>query len=254
MTSPELPRPDGRQDVFWREDGTVSNYLDTTRQAIPLAAEQIDAVLRVISAFGRPTRTLLDVGAGDGVAAAAVAQRFAVDRITLVDFSLPMLKRAVNRFEGGPHLVDLIDADLHETAWLDELPNDIPAYDLVVSRYAIHHLPEARKQQLYAEIFERTAPGGLFFNIEHVSSVSPVYSGIFDDLIIEGMVATSEPGQDLAQATAAYHARWDAEANILAPADVQCGWLRDTGFVDVDVVMKVFELAVIVARRPGLDE
>lgn len=250
MTSPGTPTGE-QKDIFWQEVGTVSNYLNTARQAIPLGDEQLDAMLRVLAAFAAPTRTVLDIGAGDGAAAAAVAERFPVKRITLVDFSLPMLKQAVNRFADGSHLVDLIDADLGERAWIDELPADVPSYDVVVSRYAIHHLPDQRKQQLYAEIFERTTPGGLFINIEHVSSVSSIYSTIFDNLIIEGMVATSDTGQDLAQATAAFHALYDAESNILAPADAQCGWLRDTGFVDVDVVMKVFELAVIIARRPA---
>lgn len=239
-----------RRDVVWQEPAAVSNYLDTTRQAIPLAAEQLDATLRVLAAFGVPTRTVLDVGSGDGAAAATIAQRFPVERVTLVDFSKPMLQQAVVRFDGQSQLVDLIMADLRDPAWRADLPEDVPGYDIVVSRYAIHHLPDDRKRELYAEIFERTTPGGIFFNIEHVSSVSPVYTEIFEGLIIEGMVATSGSQQDLAQATAAFHARQDAQTNILAPAEEQCGWLRDIGFVDVDVVMKVFELAVIVGRRP----
>lgn len=251
MTDLKTARVRQPPDSIWREAATVSNYLDTTRQAVPLAAEQLDAMFRVIAAFRCPTRTVLDVGAGDGAAAAAVADRFPVERLTLVDYSLPMLKRAAQRFQGSPNFVDVIQADLTHSAWLDELPKDATTYDVIVSRYAIHHLPDERKRELYGELYERTHPGGLFFNIEHVSSVSRVYSAIFDDLIIEGMVATSQTGQSLAEASAAYHGRYDAEANILASADAQCDWLRDTGFVDVDVVMKVFELAVIVARRPA---
>ena len=250
MSDSTVTATDVRRDVIWQDTATVSNYLDTTRQAIPLAAEQIDAMLRVLAAFNAPTWTVLDVGSGDGTAAATIAQRFPVERITLVDFSRPMLQRAISRFDGGSLLVDLTLADLRDPGWREELPEDVPVYDVVVSRYAIHHLPHERKRKLYGEIHDRLTPGGLFFNIEHVSSVSPVYSGIFDDLIIEGMVATSDSGEDLTQATAAFHARQDAETNILAPAEEQCGWLRDSGFVDVDVVMKVFELAVIVGRRP----
>lgn len=239
-----------RSDRFWRDERTVANYLGASQQAIPLANEQMDATFRVIEAFGMPTRTVLDLGAGDGVAAEAIARAFPVERATLVDFSLPMLKRAMKRFAGSPLLVDIIEADLHDSAWLDELPSGVDAYDLVVSRYAIHHLPDERKRALYREILTRLKPGGAFVNIEHVASASPVYTGIFDRLIIEGLVATSDPPITMAEAAASYHGRYDAEANILAPAGVQCGWLRDTGFVDVDVVMKIFELAVIVARRP----
>ncbi len=231
--------------AIWQQHGAVANYLNTSRQAIPLASEQLDAMCQVVAAFGAPTRTVLDVGAGDGAAAEAIVRRFPVERVTLVDFSPPMLERARERFAGAPVAVEIIDADLNDPGWREHLP----AHDLVVSRYAIHHLPHERKRALYAEIHELLGPGGLFCNIEHVSSVSPVYTGIFERLIIDGMVATSDDSLDLEAATAAFHARQDAQTNILAPAEEQCAWLREIGFVDVDVVMKVFELAVIVARR-----
>lgn len=185
----------------------------------------------------------------DGAAAEVVARRFPVERVTLVDFSPPMLARARERFAGSPVSVNIVDADLGDPGWREHLPDDVPVYDLVVSRYAIHHLPHERKHALYAEIHNLLAPGGLFCNIEHVSSVSPVYTDIFERLIINGMVATSDGSLDIEAATAAFQARQDAQTNILAPAEDQCAWLREIGFVDVDVVMKVFELAVIVARR-----
>lgn len=243
------PEPTASRGAIWQQDGAVANYLNTSRQAIPLASEQMDAMCQVIAAFGAPTRAVLDVGAGDGAAAETVARRFPVERVTLVDFSPPMLARARERFVDAPVAVDIVDADLDDPGWRERLPGDLPAYDLVVSRYAIHHLPHERKRALYAEIHDLLAPGGLFCNIEHVSSVSPVYTDIFERLIIEGMVATSDGSLDMEAATAAFHARQDAQTNILAPAEDQCEWLREIGFVDVDVVMKVFELAVIVARR-----
>jgi len=240
---------DTRRDVIWQEDGAVANYLDRSRQAIPLAAEQLDAMLWVVDAFGVPTRTVLDLGAGDGAAAEAIARRFTVERVTLVDFSQPMLERAPGRFDGWPGMLDIVAADLLDPGWSAALPAEGGVFDIIVSRYAIHHLPHQRKRSLYREIHDRLTPGGLFCNIEHVSSASPVYTGIFEGLIIDGMVATSDGSRDLAEVTAAFHARQDAQTNILAPAGDQCDWLRDIGFVDVDVVMKVFELAVIVARR-----
>lgn len=44
--------------------------------------------------------------------------------------------------------------------------------------------------------------------------------------------------------------RVDEVANILAPAYVQCAWLREIGYADVDCFLKVFELAVFGGRRP----
>lgn len=243
------PATGSRRDVIWQQDGAVANYLNTSRQAIPLAAEQLDAMLRVIGAFGMPTRSVLDLGAGDGAAAEAIARRFPVERVTLVDFSPPMLERAPGRFDGWPGALDIVDADLLDPDWRASLPADTDRYDIVVSRYAIHHLPHERKRSLYGEVHDLLTPGGLFCNIEHVKSASPVFTGIFEGLIIDGMVMSSDGSLDLDEATAAFRARQDAQTNILAPAGDQCDWLREIGFVDVDVVMKVFELAVIVARR-----
>jgi tRNA (cmo5U34)-methyltransferase len=39
-------------------------------------------------------------------------------------------------------------------------------------------------------------------------------------------------------------ARPDRTANILAPVEEQCGWLRALGFADVDCFWKWFELAL----------
>ncbi len=46
-----------------------------------------------------------------------------------------------------------------------------------------------------------------------------------------------------------YYDRPDKSANILAPIEQQCAWLRDIGFTDVDCYLKVFELAVFGGRR-----
>ena len=38
--------------------------------------------------------------------------------------------------------------------------------------------------------------------------------------------------------------RPDRAANILAPVEAQCAWLRELGFHDVDCYWKYFELAI----------
>jgi hypothetical protein len=47
-----------------------------------------------------------------------------------------------------------------------------------------------------------------------------------------------------------YDQRPDKAANILAPVEEQCAWLRAVGFVDVDCFFKAFELAVFGGRKP----
>lgn len=52
------PEPAAARGAIWQQDGAVANYLNTSRQAIPLANEQMDAMCQVIGAFGVPTRSV----------------------------------------------------------------------------------------------------------------------------------------------------------------------------------------------------
>ena len=55
---------------------------------------------------------------------------------------------------------------------------------------------------------------------------------------------------DVAAIRAAYHARPDKADNQLAAVDRLCAWLRDIGFIDVDVFWKWFELALFGGSKP----
>jgi len=105
----------------------------------------------------REARRILDLGTGDGRLLALLR----VDRPgsvgVAVDVSEPMLERARQRFAGLP--VELLGHDLAKP-----LP-DLGRFDAVVSSFAIHHLEDERKRSLYAEVFARLEPGGVFANL-----------------------------------------------------------------------------------------
>jgi hypothetical protein len=48
-----------------------------------------------------------------------------------------------------------------------------------------------------------------------------------------------------------YKNRPDKAANILAPVELQCDWLREIGYEEVDCYFRIYELAVFAGRRPN---
>jgi len=234
-----------RTDEVWKQPSLAAVYLEGVRGAIPLAAEQMDVMLRLVAACGGPMRRFLDLGCGDGVLSAALLERFPEARGTLVDFSPAMLEAAGKRLAG--RAVTLLNADYGSASWKDAAGAE--PYDVIVSGYSIHHQPDARKREVYREIFDLLAPGGIFVHVEHVSSPTPWVAARNDDLFVDSL-HRHHRDQSREEVARMYYQRPDKAANILAPVETQCGWLREIGFTDVDCYLKILELAVFGGRKP----
>jgi SAM-dependent methyltransferase len=240
-------------DTVWRSAELVGRYLGGVRGAIPLAAEQIAVMLRLLDGLERPVARVLDLGCGDGVLAAAVLDRHPAAAAVLLDHSPPMLQAAARRFAGRADRVTLFEADYGDPAWVGRLPPG-PPFDAVVSGFSIHHQPDDRKRRVYAEVLFLLRPGGLFVNVEHVASRSAWGERMWDGAMTDALFAfhsARDPSATRERIADEYHRRPDKAANILAPVEDQCAWLREIGFADVDCWMKIFELSVFGGRRPG---
>jgi len=242
-----MARPDHR---VWQNSSIARRYLRDVRAAIPLAAEQLDVMLRLLRARKGSVRRILDLGCGDGFLAAPILDAWPESFGVLVDFSDEMLKAARVRFEDLPDRVAIVPADYGSPGWIAEL-GERDVYDVIVSGYSIHHQPDERKRTLYGELFDLLAPGGMFLNVEHVSSPPPWLAAHFNEYLIDapfayhsaaGTKTRDEVAEELVR-------RKDKESNILAPVERQCDWLRETGFQDVDCYLKIFELAVFGGRK-----
>lgn len=234
---------------IWKQPEVARAFVTDRAQRLPDRARQLDVLLRLLRAAERPIRRVLDLGAGDGILLAAVLDAFPDATGVALDYSAPMLAQARARLAPFGARATVIEADLSAPPWQAAVTGPV---DAVVSGFAIHHLPHARKRELYAEVYGLLAPGGVFVNTEHVASPTPGVERLFDEAMSEHLWRhRRERGEDvsLEQVLQDYLTRPDRAANILASVEEQCVWLRDLGYREVDCSWKFFELAVFGGRK-----
>ena len=169
-------------------------------------------------------------------------------QISFLDFSDPMLDALKSKL-GEESSAIILKVDFSHPQWVQHLNGPL---DLVLSGFAIHHQSDKRKQQLYKEIYEILAQGGVFLNLEHVASATEALAVVFDDYFLDHRYAflqSVDPEVTRAEVAKDYDSRSDKAENILAPVEDQCEWLRQIGFKDVDCFFKIFELALFGGRK-----
>jgi SAM-dependent methyltransferase len=233
----------------WQSAELVRTFLTGVRGGIPYAADQIGMMTRLVREADIEVARFLDLGCGSGTLAAALLAEHPAAQAVLVDFSEPMLDAARASFPSPPH--QLILADFNDPGWVEPLQPLAP-FDVVVSGYAIHHSTHEKKREIYAAVYDLLAPGGIFVNVEHVKPATAWVGHVNDELFVDSIHANHERlGNSMTRERVAteYVYRPDKAANILAPVEDQCAWLRDIGFADVDCYFKVLELAVFGGRK-----
>jgi tRNA (cmo5U34)-methyltransferase len=203
---------------LWSTPAHALDYLSRA-DSIP---HRVEGEACLLDCLPPAPRRILDIGAGAGRLISLVKKARSDVHFVALDFSDTMLGELRKSFPG--------DASVEIVAHDFDLPLPaMQAFDAVISSFAIHHVAHERKRALYGEIFDRLVPGGVFLNLEHVSSPTP---RLHDDFLR----AIGWPDED--------------PSNKLLDLETQLRWLREIGFIDVDCVWKWRELALLSGAKP----
>jgi len=203
----------------WSDAEQVEWYVSRIGRLEPrLAGERM-----VADALPAEPRRGLDLGTGDGrLVALVLDERPSVAEVVAVDCSPPMLERARARFAD--------DARVRVDSWdLNDSISPLGDFDLVVSGFAIHHLEDRRKQELYGEVARQLQPGGAFLNLEVVASATPERHAEF-------LTAIGRTADDV--------------EDRLASIEDQLAWFRAAGLVNVDCLWRWRGFAVLAGEAP----
>jgi tRNA (cmo5U34)-methyltransferase len=210
----------------WRERDRAEEW-PAVRAELPHAPDAEALLFEHL--ISEPPASVLDLGTGDGHLIAQVRSRWPQAAAIGLDLSSVLIDLARDRFKDEAHL----RFEVHDL--MDALPFERHQFDLVLSALAMHHLPDERKKQLLAEVFELLLSGGRFFNLDVAASATPQLHAL---------------NQRLFSLDARDQDRSDQPARL----EDQLTWLRGAGFVAVDCHWKWLELTLVGARKPEVRE
>jgi tRNA (cmo5U34)-methyltransferase len=189
--------------------------------------------------------TFLDLGAGTGAASRAILEPHPRSTAILADFSAEMMRVGEREMEPFAGRYRYVEFDMSTGG---EWPAAIPAaLDAVVTSRCIHHLPDERKQGLFAEIFDHLVPGGWYLNYDPVSATDPVVEATWQRVNDRGNPDAAAKRQ---HRTPQDQARWENHVRYMIPLSQHLEYLRSAGFEGIDVYWKQLDNVIYGGRRP----
>jgi ubiquinone/menaquinone biosynthesis C-methylase UbiE len=206
---------------------------------------------------------IVDLGAGSGLFIEKLLDRNPDAACWWVDSSAAFLEVARRRLERFGDRVRFMLCPFEEP-WEKELGD--PA-DCIFSMSAIHHLEHDEKRSLYRRCFEALGDGGWFVNTDEMKT-------LYDDAYLASLhhwvLHVDTSGGSIPAELQEQYRRWNAHFDRWKHRNIdrideprskgddlhegfveQVRWLKEIGFVEVDVFVKYRLWCSIGGRKPG---
>jgi len=150
-------------------DWQSSEYVrDWVKNDVTKDEERRPILRRMLKKAGVAPETsinVLDLGGGYGIVTSVVLEEFPNARVTLQDYSAPMLEHARERLSAHAGAMHFVHSDLQDPAWVESV--DGP-YDLALSAIAIHTIGgRQHMEQVYHGVFGLLNAGGVLLNCDY---------------------------------------------------------------------------------------
>jgi ubiquinone/menaquinone biosynthesis C-methylase UbiE len=148
----------------WHSPSYVDWWIARDQDRDAVRRQRLKAMLSHANVAPDADISVLDIGGGYGVVAEEVLIAFPRARVTLQDYSEPMLAEARQRLAAHSGRTELALADLRDPAWADRVGGP---FDLAVSAIAIHNLRDIEAiGAAYRGIARVLKPGGVFLDYD----------------------------------------------------------------------------------------
>lgn len=222
------------EEVFNR---SANNYHKARRGLIPCFDDFYNTVIDIINFNKDNNIKILDLGAGTGLLASLILEKFPKADLTLMDISEKMLNIAKERLSNRDAKYILGDYTL-------KLPDK--GFDIVVSALSIHHLSRSEKEKLIKKIYTILNPNGVFINADQVLGQTDSIEKRYRSKWLDDVKRRGVSKKDLDAALVRMK-----EDNMCTLND-QLKYLKNSGFIDINCWYKYYNFVVYSGLKQSL--
>jgi ubiquinone/menaquinone biosynthesis C-methylase UbiE len=166
MPAAEITRSTNEHD--WHSSEYVDWWITRDQGRDAERRQRLQAMLAHADAPPNAEFSVIDIGGGYGVVTEEVVAAFPRARVTLQDYSEPMILAARERLIAHSECINYVLADLTDQGWVDRvLSVGGGPFDLAVSAIVIHNLRQAPLiAHAYSGVARMLKPGGLFLDYD----------------------------------------------------------------------------------------
>jgi len=239
-----MPDSADTNEAIWKSDAAISHWVSTAEERERRRADERRLMAELLPFDEDRQFTFVDLGAGTGAAARVVLDYFPGARAILADYSLQMMEQGRRELSAFGDRYTYVEFDLASGPWPAEIPREV---DAVISSLCVHHLPDERKRELFAEILEHLLPGGWYLNYDPVTTEDEVVAAAW---LRAGDRRDPEAAAKRENRTPEEQTRHENHVRYMVPLAPQLDLLEQAGFEGVDVYWKQLDHVIYGGRRP----